>query len=1069
MFNHGTGRVDPRPLPSTVRVGSHDHFDGDSGHWRDHAIPGTIDGGTIHFRNVTSEHTIVAWQPPDQGLYKWDVLGFRVEWRLEGQPWPQPGEGGATEQGGAADVMTPEGSASTGTTCNCVLVRTWPGKGLYFFRIRSWNHGGSAPWSEESYGLWPPEPPQPPKELAASRLPTTGFNISWAPALTVGTEHCADVARRDVPAGVCTTRGAGLPVDSYRLEIRLPGTERWQPAVRLPGLARGVMRSAAGVRGQVRSCKCRSRPRLLTASTSQVHLAVDPDMKRLPADSTFGFRVSAHNAAGWSEPSEVLDARSFGPPARLRSPVAFTESGETFLRLAWAAPRLGADGSPLKNPIVRYRVFGSSFNERLGTWQAAARGSLTSNTRRPFAASPLDAPVPAPESLPADTWLEFFFGYSGDTVTPDADGNVHYLADFLSPGTMYRFVVFAVSDSGEAEPSVPSQPMATLIQPPGDVRLFVGAPCVHKDVSTPVEFLAMSSGKDVRFTWQLPEGGPIGRCHQSGCAAMEYTLPAAGPHPQGPTDAFEVAVLASNKRGIVRTETAVHVEYCGCTDAMDPSYDADADYMLPRSCDRTVSWDGAPSELILDQVVPFQVHFDPLSTFAVELVLRVDVGQVATCYSTKKPPSEFGKSPAPLFDHPFARHDWGWDNVVVHQPDNAPPPPPPAPPPPPQTPVQVPGSEIDGEHCALGITNYRVITVPYARLAPSRRQKREGTPPASLFVGLKGTAAFSRFELLARPLSFGGMPRTSMKRDKEATGPHTTGVHDGTVARGMWTFWDIPLGRLGLADLEMRITVDRGCVSLYSSWTEVWPSPQRATKSSAGYERGLEHIGADCDGAGSGDGSGRLWTTIRPLTEDLRRTLHIGIAGASSASSYQLEVLRHDYAGYDRPSRLVEGMPAAGVSSTNPDRVLGFAKMEFFELHASGNVALLNLDVRIGQLELFCATAGLPARGRFAKRWRLPAQQHHSILVPIVRDCGAVVHNSSEPEFWPEAAVDRDDALRDRISLRGSVTGSHGERTSVYIGVLGTGEDLGAAEGNLFQIRAASAEDALAAAQAAGR
>jgi hypothetical protein len=290
----------------------------------------------------------------------------------------------------------------------------------------------------------------------------------------------------------------------------------------------------------------------------------------------------------------------------------------------------------------------------------------------------------------------------------------------------------------------------------------------------------------------------------------------------------------------------------------------------------------------------------------------------------------------------------------------------------------------------------------------------------------------------------------------------------------MWTFWDIPLGRLGLADLEMRITVDRGCVSLYSSWTEVWPSPQRATKSSAGYERGLEHIGADCDGAGSGDGSGRLWTTIRPLTEDLRRTLHIGIAGASSASSYQLEVLRHDYAGYDRPSRLVEGMPAggghAGVSSTNPDRVLGFAKMEFFELHASGNVALLNLDVRIGQLELFCATAGLPARGRFAKRWRLePPQQHHSILVPIVRDCGAVVHNSSEPEFWPEAAVDRDDALRDRISLRGSVTGSHGERTSVYIGVLGTGEDLGAAEGNLFQIHAASAEDALAAAQAAGR
>jgi hypothetical protein len=1080
VFNWGSRTVESVQLPETIWIGFHHHVDDDNGDWHAHAVPFPVEASTIHFHNLTKETAIVAWAAPDPGLYKWDILGYRVQWRKEGQPWPPhdptsgvAASGGAAEEGGAVDVMTLAGSPSTGTDRTEVLVRTFASCGLYYFRVRAWNHGGAGAWSEESYALWPPTPPEPPADLRAVAIPVSGLNVTWSPSVTSGTQECLDIANRDIAAGICTTVGTGLPIDSYRLEIMrgIPtGTDsdHWQGAVRLENMARGVMPSAPAIPGSV-------------------HLMVDPAFKPLTPNTLYSFRVYAHNGAGWSQPSAVLAVTTLGPPHRPGT-VAYTETGRDFLRLVWSAPQVAADGTPLSagNEILRYRVFGSSWNDRSNEWEAATRFTLTSDTKRPYAASPLAARTPRPTSLSENEWLEFFFGWEGDSAIANSDGNIHYIADFLSPETQYRFVVCAVSASGESLPSLPSVPMSTLLSAPRKVRAFIGPPCVYLGRSRPTEFLASSSGKGTRYTWQLPDGSPIGRCLNENCAAMEYTFPAAGPHRKnvGGGDAFEIALLAYNRAGITRTQTHVHVNYCGCTDPFDENFDPDVDFMVPRDCSRQQSWQGAPSELPRGSTTPFQVHFDPGYVFGVEITLRIDTGQVAMCYSTKKVPDQFGVTPAPLFDHPFQQNHGTWaTNIVVHQADGVPALPPP-PPTPPMTPVVVPGSEVDGEHCEFGISSYRVLTVPYARLAPTRRQKREGTPPASIYIGLKGTHGFARFEILARALSFEGVPRTSLGRDKAVAGPHTTGAVEGHVITGKWAFYEVPLGRLGLADLEIQLRIHHasrqpaGCLSLYASWDETWPSPLRQTSSTKGYERSVA-VGAECGSDGNGSGSGVVWTTIQPLTDELRRTLSIGITGKQAVVGdahdidFVLEVIRHDYAAYQTPIRLLEGMAAPGSlqSSSSAARVLGHGHMHFFELFASGGLAQVQLTVRVGQIDLLCATAGLPTLGRFAKRWSLhPADststQTVNLLVDVSRDCGMAANTSTvDPYFWSELSISKEDELRQRVSLRGHTTGPHGERSSVYLSVLGTGANFGAVtEGNVYEMAVATEDAARAAA-----
>jgi hypothetical protein len=76
-------------------------------------------------------------------------------------------------------------------------------------------------------------------------------------------------------------------------------------------------------------------------------------------------------------------------------------------------------------------------------------------------------------------------------------------------------------------------------------------------------------------------------------------------------------------------------------------------------------------------------------------------------------------------------------------------------------------------------------------------------------------------------------------------------------------------------------------------------------------------------------------------------------------------------------------------------------------------------------------------------------------------------HNTSdtEPYFWSESDVSKEDELRQRVSLRGHVSGANGERSSVYLSVLGVAGDFGVGtEGNVYEMVVATEEEARVAA-----
>ena len=70
-----------------------------------------------------------------------------------------------------------------------------------------------------------------------------------------------------------------------------------------------------------------------------------------------------------------------------------------------------------------------------------------------------------------------------------------------------------------------------------------------------------------------------------------------------------------------------------------------------------------------------------------------------------------------------------------------------------------------------------------------------------------------------------------------------------------------------------------------------------------------------------------------------------------------------------------------------------------------------------------------------------------------------------DPYFWSELSVSKEDELRQRVSLRGHTTSPRGERSSVYLSVLGIGTDFSAStEGNVYEMAVATEDAARAAA-----
>lgn len=151
----------PAAQPTVARDGA--AGGGGAGGSFTNALPIPVDSSTIHFTDIHHGRVTVRWEAAGKGLYQWQVLGYQVAWRQQDAAWPSdaaplspPSPNQLSQQNGMLAVMTLAGSPGTGSDTPEVVVPVKHGVGLYFFRIRAWNHAGRCEWSDSSYGYWPP-------------------------------------------------------------------------------------------------------------------------------------------------------------------------------------------------------------------------------------------------------------------------------------------------------------------------------------------------------------------------------------------------------------------------------------------------------------------------------------------------------------------------------------------------------------------------------------------------------------------------------------------------------------------------------------------------------------------------------------------------------------------------------------------------------------------------------------------------------------------------------------------------------------------------------------------------
>jgi hypothetical protein len=1067
----------------TTNLNKHKHTGGNkdgllsrTSHPIRNAVPAAVNNETICFTNISTDRVSVRWQAAERGNYQWQILGYRIEWRHESIVWPSEHNMGEVKHNlqGTQDVLTVAGSASTGTDkCEGSVYHIQPGIGLFYFRIRAWNHAGSSSWSGSSYGYWPPMVPNPPLAPIVVTAPGRAFAVSWGIAVTHGTEDCHDIAKRDVAGGICTTRGAGLAASEYQLQWQaMPSNANsqlsWRPlsslnsstVARLVHTQDGVK---AAVSTAIRAYKIASPSCSLKNNTSAgCHPPGLGDFARsvvwvegvyMP-QHILRFRVRARNAVGWSKPSVPTNGTAFQPPNACATPFYAPSVTQTSIGVAWWPPQ-----SDPWDPVLGYRVFGQSWRpgpsglpppSTDGTWVYMLQPRAVHHGPRPQ----------LPPSLSTATWREILPALVGNATQPGVavagmpDGAVGRIVDGLAPGVWYRFALAAFSASGLGPVSQASMPLETLASLVKDVRVFAGPPCVFRDGTLPTTFVAMSAGDDVHYTWQRPQGSRIGSCTGPSCGAMRYTFPQAGPGAHSGshvgyharhhnTAQFGLEVVARNRAGAVRLPLTLPVRYCGCTDTYDPAFWADADMMVPTLCKRLHRWDGAPATLASKETTPFQLHFSTPQTFAVELTLRVDTGAVDLCWSTGRVPSLFGDPPplTLLFPRPLKRNACGTFGSkctkIVHQPSGSRPVVAQVPPP---TPLKVPSR--NQEFCILDIRNYRVVAVPYTVLALRPSDKLAGrTAPSSLYVALKGKASFSRFELLARPRSFAIeghrvlVPNVALHIDLPPL---------------VLTFFKLPLGRLGLTDIQISVQAkDKGsrCLAMFSSWDEPYPSSLRAVPPfTPGYQQAIPANGSGCVVTPMPS----LWCTNQPTGRDRRATLYLSVRGDITSARVRVLARRHNYAGSDKPHMLggKVSMHAARSRRVGIKRdMLRFYQLDPAVVRRGSSVghtqAQLSIHLIAGRLKLLCASVGLPTRGRFAASWQLPpdarntngvlvAHGQHRLNITLAPDCGVRMGNSTSnfhamplgddlgqvapmQYFWSAASMSEADALRERL------------------------------------------------------
>ena len=731
----------------------------------------------------------------------------------------------------------------------------------------------------------------------------------------------------------------------------------------------------------------------------------------LTAGSTYVFSITATNAAGSTAMASSAYTSYTMPsaPAQPLAPAALAvEGNEATVSWAHAVDQVDAPNTigPNSNGFILYAQSCSpSSTEACGSgsngWGAAVRGSLTSDGEDLIAA----AEAALGRSASATNPDIAFPSDAGSTITSESDGDYLQLTYFsnqyytdssgaqqamptsgswnqrglsnrvdvvdavtvpaLLAGTHYRFKVAFVNAAGTGPLSAASQAVVTPDSAISSLRIYSGPPCVYKPgQGGATTFAASSEGSNVKYRWELVTasaalmpaatatsgaigsgGSTIGECKDgAACSVMEYTLPYPGDDStdQANYDEIKIRVLASNGRGIVTEELTFgfgdgtfntnSIEYCGCTDSGDDAYWAEATYMVPSLC-TTDSFDSADSSSVGASNVPegqweyFQFFFDA-DSYAAEVTVRVDTGTVDVYVSA----------------------------------------------------TEIPDAALPHTYYAsqVGVSNFFVADLPYAALEPSAQR--------AVFVAVKGAAGFSRFQVLGRSSEFQLAPGTAGASTRERLQDVTTAPNGltKTVQAAGWNFFEFYYPHAE-NDIDVQLIVtpttpkETARLNVYSSLTERYPSPNRATGSSSGYWTGTGHSATDIPST-NGDAT-TLTYTVRPQDQSGNNgVLYVGVQGVAAtgwaagdrlpSASYTIQAKVYRYS---IESSLLDPVTAPGVTGDDTTRsvtaearynVASADNMNYYEIVTSDvtKSLTLKLTVHYGTAKVYVSSTTLPTQ-----------------------------------------------------------------------------------------------------------